>query len=82
MIDNANGGGVFLQRVTKQWIIRGSGQLISTFMQDLGLVTSIQPKAIDAGPLKLECLMTSGVFVFQASLRLGVSGTNTIFRWH
>ena len=48
MIDNANGGGV--PSASDETVDNpGSGQLISTFMQDLGLVTSIQPKAIDAG---------------------------------
>ncbi len=47
MIDNAHGGGV--QAASDETVDNpGGGQLISTFMQDLGLVTSIQPKTIDA----------------------------------
>ncbi len=47
MIDNANGGGV--PSASDETVDNpGGGQLISTFMQDLGLVTSIQPKTIDS----------------------------------
>ena len=69
MIDNANGGGV--PSASDETVDNpGSGQLISTFMQDLGLVTSIQPKAIDAGASEVGMFNDFGGIRFQASLRL------------